>query len=113
MIYAFTDAICRVMRGVHGAVVMARWARRHNTNWPETAKASLASLQLLRAPHVEELTARDAIAVVRKARAHGVEPFDLWMVFNTYDCDDLDHAVTKVLEMKELYAIEREPSELD
>ncbi len=55
-------------------------------------------------PHAKGITTQQAIAVVRKARSYRVDPFDLWVTFITADCDDLDHAVTRVLELHAFYA---------
>jgi hypothetical protein len=67
-------------------------------------KDVLVTFQLLDSPHTEGLTARNAIAIVKKARVHKLDPFDLWMIFDGYVCDDLDEAVIKAIEIKAMYA---------
>jgi hypothetical protein len=106
LIHAIVDATCRALRGLEGALVMARWARRHPrvTTKAGAAKDVYAVFRLMASPHAKGITTQQAIAVVRKARSYRVDPFDLWVTFITADCDDLDHAVTRVLELHAFYA---------
>lgn len=69
-----------------------------------TPKDALAVARLLCSPHTEGLTIERACQIVYKARVYRLEPFDLYLISEAYLCDDLDHAVTKALEMKALYA---------
>lgn len=93
---------CRVVHGLAGAVVAVRQER---APW----KDALAAFRLLASRHTKGLTIAQTIAIVSKARAHGLVPFDLWMVFDAPECDDIDHAVTKTLEMRALYEAPLQP----
>lgn len=95
MIPAIANATCRFLRGLYGAVTMMRE--------DGSIKDALSTFRLIDSPHTEGLTVANAIAIAQKASEHKIDPFDLWMVFDGYVCDDLDHAVIKVLEMKALY----------
>jgi hypothetical protein len=90
------------MKGARGAAAMAR-GRLKQLEGQGLLKDVLVTFQLLYSPHTEGLTAANAIAIVNKARAHKLDPFDLWMIFDGYVCDDLDQAVVKAIEMKTLY----------
>lgn len=68
-----------------------------------SVKDALSVCQLLRARETEGLQVWQAIEIVHMARKSAIDCFDLWMTYEAYACDDLDHAVTKVLEMRALY----------
>jgi len=85
------------MLGVRGAVIMIQQE-------DATPKDALDVARLLCSPHTEGLTVERACQIVYKARVHKLEPFDLYLISECYVYDDLDHAVTKALEMKALYA---------
>jgi hypothetical protein len=87
----------RVVRTAWGAVVMVRQE-------DATVKDAFAVARLLGSRHTEGLSIWKACEIVYKARAHKLEPFDLFMISESYLCDDLDHAVIKALEIRELYA---------
>lgn len=97
MLSTMTSAIRRTVWGVYGAFVVLR-------EDDGTVKDALAVYRLLQSRETEGLTVESAIAIAYKAHVHKLDPFDLWMTWEAYVCDDLDHAVTKALEMRALYA---------
>jgi hypothetical protein len=97
MLRILAGAIGRTVYGAYGALSVLR-------DDDGTVKEALAVYRLLRSCETEGLTVEQAIAIAQKARVHKLDPFDLWMTWEAYVCDDLDHAVTKALEMRALYA---------
>lgn len=95
----------RALRAVCGTVLVVR-----NGIGTETA---FDALRLATHPftagndHVPGLDYRGALRIAIRARQEGIDPFDLWQVFDAYVCDDLDEAVDKLREMNAIY----EPSE--
>lgn len=87
----------RVVYGAFGAVVAVR---QEHAPW----KDALAAFRLLSSPHTEGLTIAQTVDIIFRARVHKLDPFDLWLIFDGYVCDDLDHAVTKALEVRAFYA---------
>lgn len=85
------------MCGAYGAIATLR-------DDDGTIKDALAVFRLLQVRETEGLTIRQAIAIAQKAHVHRLDPFDLWMTYEAYTCDDLDHAVTKALELRAFYA---------
>lgn len=90
------SATCRVVHGLFGAVA----AVRQDDSAPKDA---LTVFRLLCSVHTEGLTIAQAVDIAFKARVHRLDPFDLWMVFDGYHCDNLDHAVTQALDMQAFY----------
>lgn len=95
MVSTVASVIGRTLCGIYGAIAMLRD--------DGTVKDALAAYRLLEAHETEGLTIEQAIQIVHKAHRNGLDPFDLWMTYEAYVCDDLDHAVTKVLEMRAFY----------
>lgn len=95
MFSTMASAIGRTLCGLYGAIAML-----HDDG---SIKDALAVYRLLDAHETDGLQVWQAIEIAHKARVHRLDPFDLWMTFEAYQCDDLDHAVTKVLEMRALY----------
>jgi hypothetical protein len=98
MISTLSSATCRVVHSLWGAIAMARKAGDEQ-GLLKRLKDALLTFRLLYSPQ--------ALDVVRKAQSHAIDPFDLWMVFHGYSCDDLDHALAKTLEMRDFYAAPR------
>jgi len=97
MVFKLAGMTRRVMRGVLGAAAMAMHEGAR-------LKDALAAAGLLWSPHTEGMTIALATEIVWKARAHKLDPFDLWMVLDAYLCEDVNHAVFKALELRALYA---------
>jgi hypothetical protein len=53
--------------------------------------------------HASGLEYEQALRIVLRAHQHGLDFFDLWLVFDGYVCDDLDEAVNKLLELHATY----------
>jgi hypothetical protein len=103
MFFTMASAIGRTLCGVYGAIAMLR-------DDDGTVKDALAVYRLLAAHETDGLTVEHAMQIAYKARMHRLDPFDLWMTWEAYICDDLDDAVTKVLEMQALYAHPARPN---
>lgn len=101
MLRTLSGVTGRVVHGLCGALVVA--VRQEREQW----KDALAAFWLLSSSHTADLTIGQAAKIISKARVHKLEPFDLWMVFDGYACDDLEHAVTRALEMRAFYAAPR------
>jgi hypothetical protein len=71
-----------------------------------TLKDALEAYRLLASAHTDGLTVAQAVAIVERARVHKLDPFDLWMIFDSEAYDDLDEAVMKALRMRALYGRE-------
>jgi hypothetical protein len=96
MLKTLSSVTCRVVYGLYGAAMAVR--QEH-----APFKDALAAFRLLASPHTEGLTIDQTLDILFKARMHKLDPFDLWMVFDGYVCDDIDAAVIKTLEIRALY----------
>ena len=99
MFRSLSGVTCRVVRGLWGAFVVARQE-------DGKLKDALEAFRLLASVHTEGLTVAEAIAIVERARVHKLDPFDLWMIFDSEAYADLDEAVMKALRARALYGRE-------
>ena len=97
-------ATCRAVYALTGAVAMVRRKRLRPLGARAVLKDALETWRLLYSPHTDGLTAEQAVKLVSAARTAGLDPFDLWCIFESYNCEDLEQAVIKALEMQAFWA---------
>lgn len=91
---------CRVVCGVCGAAAAARRGR---------TKDALPTFRLLVSRHTEGITIEVALMIAGCARRHRLDPFDLWVLYESPACESIDDAVVKALEMRAFFDIGPDP----
>lgn len=100
MFGAVSNLTCRVVYGACGAVTAWRRGR---------SKDALTAFRLLASRHTEGITIEVALMLAGCARRHRLDPFDLWMLYESPACESIDDAVVKALEMRAFFEVGPDP----